>query len=200
MSESVRNLAAWGYDSGRTGTRVEVDVWTVNDVDYGESDIERARRMLGGGVEVIRAAGDVAKVEYPGAAGVGYRRVSTDEKVTQQAFAGAVRSSGGDRTDAGTFGTGWTVPDDAPDLEAVAAHGEAVILPAVAKDLRRSGSVELAAEIRSMVREKAREEDEEPVRAKSFSGFKNAVRIYPRNGSAFEYSIDTSADALRRER
>jgi len=200
MSESVRNLAAWGYDSGRTETRVEVDVWTVNDVDYGESDIDRARRMLGGGVEVIRAAGDVAKVEYPGAAGTGYRRVSTDEKVSQQAFAGAVRSAGGDRTNSGTFGDGWTVPDNAPDLSAVAVHGEAVVLPAVATDLRRSGSVELAAEIRSMFRERAREEDEEPVRAESFSGYKNAVRIYPRNGAPFEYSVDTSSDALRRER
>jgi hypothetical protein len=202
MSESpdaVRNLAAWGYQSSRTGTRVEVDVWTINDVDAEEDAVERARRLLSDGVTVLDAAGDVAKVEYPGAAGVGYRRVSTDAKVSQQAYAGAARSAGGTRTEAGTFDDGWTVPDDAPDHEAVVDYGEAVVLPAVEQDLRRSGSPELAREVASMTRDGTREEIEEPVRARPFTGYRNAVRIYPRNGGAFEYDVDTSADSMTRE-
>ena len=50
-----------------------------------------------------------------------------------------------------------------------------------------------------MGRDGRREEDEEPVRARPFTGFRNAVRIYPRDGSAFEYSVDTARESLREE-
>jgi len=198
--DQVRNLAAWGYESGDTDTEVEVDVWTINDIEdeQGESDIERARRLLSG-VTVIDARGDIAKVDYPGAAGTGYRRVSTDEAVSQQAYAGAARSAGGDRTGSGTFDEGWTQPDDAPDLAAVFAFGEAEVLPAVAQDLIENGSPELAAEVRTMNRDPERTEDAEPTGRRPFNGYENAVRIYPRSGRAFEYSVDVNRDAMRRD-
>lgn len=198
MSRNVRNLAAWGYESTRTGTRIEIDVWTINQAKKGETDLERARRLLPDKFDVIEAAGNVAKVGYPGAAGVGYRYIDRDSTAAQQAYAGAVRSAGGSRTDAGTFGEGWTVPDDAPDLRACVSHGEREVIPAVRQDLRRAGSRELAQAIERIDRDGAREEENEPVGTSAFRGFKNAVRIYPRNGSPFEYSVDVPDRELRR--
>lgn len=204
MSESgrpLRNLAAWGYESGDTGTRVEIDVWTVNEAVRDQDDaLERARRELGSNVDVIDAAGNVAKVRYVGIDTVGYRYIDTDTKATQQAYAGARRSAGGDRTDAGTFGTGWTSPPEAPDIDAVIAHGEAEVIPAAARDIRESGAMELAQAVRTIPREPSRDEVEEQTQEQPFNGFENAIRIYPRGGSAFEYSVETSRDAMRRDR
>jgi hypothetical protein len=197
----LRTLAAWGYQSDTTGTRVEIDVWTVNQTTRDRDDaLERAREVFAdnGRIEsVIDAAGSTAKVNYAGAAGVGYRYIDGG-KATQQAYAGAKRSAGGSRTDAGTFEEGWTVPPDAPDLDACVAHGRGVVIPAVRRDLRESGARELAQAIERIKREPRRDEEEEPTTDRPFNGFRNAVRIYPRNGREFEYSVDTNRDNLKR--
>jgi len=176
----MRVLAAWGYESNASGDRVEVDVWTVNPPaeDEGESDAERrAREAFGGKVErVIAAYGDVARVVYAGAAGEGYRYISTDEPATQQAFAGAKRSAGGDRTGAGTFGDGYTAPAGEPEIEEVIAHGAAEVIPVVKRDARDSALAQ------RIGREPSRDEEGEPVETAPFDGFRNVVRYYTHGG------------------
>ena len=203
MSESrpLRVLAAWGYESGTTGTRIEIDVWSVNRGEREDTDdaVERARGELGANVDVIDAAGNVAKVRYKGIDAVGYRYIDSDTKASQQAFAGAKRSAGGRRTDAGTFDDGWTSPDYAPDINSCVAHGEAEVIPAVRQDIRRSGALELASAIEGISREPTRDEDDEPTQERPFDGFKNAVRIYPQGGEEFEYSVDVTRDSMRRD-
>lgn len=214
MSESetrpVRNMAAWGLKSSRTGTEVEIDVWTVNEAVRDRDDaIGRAREAFaddGRIADVIDATGNVAKVAYAGAAGVGYRYIdmaktnpgkNEPSDATQQAFAGAKRSAGGGRGDDGTFDDGWTVPPDAPDLQACVAHGRNEVIPAAVRHMREAGAPEMAEAVASIRREPSRDEDEEPTQLQPFSGFENAVRIYPRGGSAFEYSVDVSRETFR---
>jgi len=179
----VRNLAAWGYESSATGTRVEVDVWTVNRVT---TDDMPTTADFSVGLEAVEAvAGDIAKVEYAGAAGTGYRRVSTDEPVSQQAYAGAARSAGGPRTDSGTFAEGGVSGVAGPDLDRVIRHGEEEILPVVREELREFGQ--------AIGREPSRDEDEEPVETRPFDGFDNVVRIFPRGGSVVRYRVQNNS-------
>lgn len=194
-----RYLAAWGYQSDRTGTRVEVDVWTVNELIDEETDLERAKDALAddGRVDVIDAAESIAKVRYVGIDSVGYLRYTTGETVNQQSYAGAKRSAGGDRTGAGTFGDGFVEPEGAPGLDECVAFGEAQVIPSVRADVRESGSRELAQALERMSRKPSNDEDGEETTDRRTDGFRNAVRIYPRNGSPFEYEADTSRDRLR---
>jgi hypothetical protein len=177
----VRNLAAWGYESdgsGGSGDRLEVDVWTVN---RREGDGLPDPSAFGVGLEeVLAAAGDVAKVRYAGAAGVGYRRVSTDTSVSQQAYAGAARSAGADRTGRGTFGEGGESGVVGPSIDEVRRHGEREVLPVVEREF-----ADLA---RALTYEKDREEDEEEVTSRPFDGFRNVVRVMTR-GSTFRYTV-----------
>jgi hypothetical protein len=169
-----RYLAAWGYESSDSGDSAELDVWTVNPVEAEDDDgpdaEERARRAFGDRVTVVEAFGNVARVDYAGAAGSGYRYVEEDEPAPQQAFAGAKRSAGGTRTGAGTFGTGYAEPDDAPDLADVLAHATDEVLPVVRVKLRGLG--------RDLAREPSRDEDGEPVADEPFDGFDNVVRVF----------------------
>ena len=206
----VRTLAAWGYDSGRTGTRVEIDVWTVNLAEAERDDaVERAREAFDGRVQVVEAYGNVARVNYAGAAGTGYRYIDMaktnpgkDEPTdaTQQAFAGAKRSAGGSRDDEGRIVGGYETPPDAPGIDEAIAYGEGYVIPAVEADLRRNGAPELANAVASIPRDASRDEIEEPTNTRPFDGFDNAVRIYPQGGSAFEYDVDVTRDDLDRRR
>jgi hypothetical protein len=202
----VRTLAAWGYESDTTGTRIEVDVWTVNEAEATRSDArERAEAAIGGRGEVLEAYGNVAKVAYAGAAGTGYRYIDPDATnpgiegptATQQAFAGAKRSAGGDRDDQGRIGEGFETPPDAPGIEECAAFGAAEVIPAVREDLRRSGAREMAQALERIRRQPTRDEIEEPTNERPFAGFDNAVRIFPRGGREFEYSVDVNRETLR---
>lgn len=174
-----RVLAAWGYESDTTGDRVEVDVWTVNEPDDRTGDAEairRARQAFGGRVDrVIAAYGNVARVAYSGAAGEGYRYIDGDEKATQQAFAGAKRSAGGDRSGAGTFGEGYTPPPGEPSIEQAISHGNTEVIPVV----KRDATGPLAERIG---REPSRDEDGEAVETRPFDGFHNVIRYYTRGG------------------
>jgi len=177
----VRNLAAWGYESSASGTRVEVDVWTVNRREQDDPLPTPADFPSAAVADVLSAAGDIAKVEYAGAAGVGYRRVSTDEPVSQQAFAGAARSAGGSRTAAGTFGRGAEPAVRGPDLSAVVRRGEQDVLPVVRREMREIGQ--------AVGREPSRDEDEEPVATEPFDGYDNVVRVFPRGGQVWRYRV-----------
>jgi hypothetical protein len=201
MSSAPRNrryLAAWGYQSDTTGTKIEVDVWSVNAPVEEETALDRAREALAGDdrVDVIDAAASVAKVRYRGIDSVGYLYYETGEKATQQAYAGGRRSEGGGRTGAGTFGEGWKEPEDAPTLDECIAFGEAEVIPALREDLRRAGSRELAQAVEKIEREPSRDEDGEETTDRETDGFRNAARIFPRNGSPYEYEVDTRRDRL----
>ena len=180
-----RVLAAWGYESDSTGDRVEIDVWTVNEPrdDTGEPEaVRRARQAFGGRVErVIAAYGNVARVVYAGAAGEGYRYIAEGEAATQQAFAGAKRSAGGDRTGGGTFGDGYTAPPGEPEIEEAIAHGRTEVIPVVKRDARGA----LAGRI---TREPSRDEEGEAVETRPFNGFHNVVRYFTR-GSTERYHV-----------
>jgi len=192
----MRILAGYNYESGKSGTRVEVDVWTVSpDEDDGESAVERAKRELSRG-EVIDAHGNVAKVGYAGAAGVGYRYIDSDETATQQAFAGAKRSAGGDRTGAGTFQGGYEAPPGTEGYDEVVAHAENEVLPAFRADLRRYGSRELATAAETM---EGPRREEEPTTQEPFDGFRNTVRIFPRGKAPREYSVDVRSEENERK-
>lgn len=175
----ARVLAAWGYESSSTGDRVEVDVWTVNEPDERDGDpaaVRRARGAFGGRVErVIAAYGRVARVEYAGAASEGYRYIDTDEPATQQAFAGAKRSAGGDRTGAGTFGAGYTAPPGEPEIEEAIREGEQNVIPVIRRDARGPLAERIG-------REPSRDEEGEPVETRPFDGFANVVRYFTRGG------------------
>jgi len=206
----VRTLAAWGYDSGRTGTRVEIDVWTVNVAEAERDDaVERAREAFDSRVQVIDAYGNVARVNYKGAAGSGYRYIDMAETnpgkdkpsdATQQAFAGAKRAAGGDHGDDGRIVEGYETPPDAPGIDECVAFGEAYVIPAVESDLRQNGAPELANDVASIPRDSSDDEIDEPTNTRPFDGFDNAVRIYPQGGSEFEYSVDVNRDDMDRER
>ena len=180
-----RVLAAWGYESSSTGDRVEVDVWTVNEPGDRDGDAEairRARRAFGGGVErVIAAYGRVARVSYAGAAGEGYRYIDTDEPASQQAFAGAKRSAGGDRTGAGTFGDGYTPPPGEPTIEEAIREGEENVIPVIKRDARGPLAERIG-------RQPSRDEDGEAVETRPFDGFTNVVRYFTR-GDVVRYHV-----------
>jgi len=180
----VRNLAAWGYESSSSGDRLEVDVWTVNDREA-DDDLPDPEDFGVGLADVLARAGDIAKVEYAGAAGVGYRRISTDEKVSQQAFAGAARSAGGSRTDAGTFGEGAEPAVIGPDLARVIREGREEVIPPVEREFR-----ELA---EKLTRDENRDEDEEEVADRPFDGFDNEVRVILSTGDAYRYEVRNGA-------
>lgn len=177
----VRNLAAWGYESSTTDSRIEVDVWTVNRVESDDQELADPSDFGVGIDEVLAQAGDVAKVVYSGAAGVGYRRVSSDERVSQQAFAGAARSAGTTRTDAGTFDEGGFGAVIGPSLDDVVAVGERDVLPVVRREFQELGQ--------KIGREPSRDEDEEPVETEPFDNFRNVVRVFPRGGDVFRYRV-----------
>lgn len=185
----ARVLAAWGYESDTTGDRVEVDVWTVNEPDDrdGEGDaIRRARDVFSGRVErVVAAYGRVARVEYAGAATEGYRYIDSDEPATQQAFAGAKRSAGGDRTGAGTFGEGYVAPPGEPEIEAAIREGNEEVIPAIQRDARGP----LAENIN---RQPSRDEEGEAVETRPFDGFANVVRYFTRGGVE-RYHVDNGS-------
>lgn len=189
----VRNLAAWGYHSASSGTRVEIDVWTVNERDSGT--LPDPSELDGGGnvEEVIRAAGNVVEVEYHGAAGTGYRYIDMSKTnpgkdsptdATQQAFAGAARAGGGPRTQAGTFSEGGGSAVIGPDIDAVRAHAEEEVMPEVREELGQMG---LGGKIG---RTPSNDEVEEEVESAPFSGFKNVVRVFPRGGDVWRYRVE----------
>lgn len=182
----LRTLAAWGYHSAATGARIEVDVWTINPPDDDDGDdLERARRKWGHRDDItpLETYGNVAKVHYENLGNVGYRYISTDEKATQQAFAGAKRSAGGPRTPEGTMGEGYSPPDWAPDLRDVVAHGEAEVLPAVRQEFMELGA--------AITRDPPADEENEPVPEEPFEGFKNVVRAWPYgdSGPVYRYRV-----------
>jgi hypothetical protein len=203
----VRTQAAWGYDSAAEDTRVEIDVFTVNIAEAERDDaVERAREAFDGRVQVAEAFGNVARVNYAGAAGGGYRYIDMaktnpgKEKpsdATQQAFAGAKRVAGGDQDDEGRIVEGFETPPDAPGIDEAIAYGEGYVIPAVVSDLRENHAPELADEVASIGRDESRDEIEEPTNTRPFDGFDNAVRIYPRSGREFEYSVDVNKETLR---
>jgi len=195
-TDAVRILAGYNYESGKTGTRVEVDVWTISpDEDDDESAVERAKRQLSRG-EVIDAYGNVAKVGYSGAAGVGYRYIDSDESASQQAFAGAKRSAGGDRSGSGTFEDGYEAPPGSEGFDEVVSHAENEVLPAFRADLRRYGSRELATAAETM---QGPRREEEPTTQEPFDGFRNTVRIFPRGKAPREYSVDVRRENNERQ-
>jgi len=195
-TDAVRITAAYNYVSTSSGTSVEVDVWTVVRAVPDEDDaVERAKRNLSG-VSVINAYGNVAKVDYPGAAGTGYRYIDSDTDAKQTAFAGAKRSAGGDRTDGGTFEDGYETPPDAVGPDEVIAHAEGEVLPSFRRDLRKYGSRELATAAETMDGPRI---EEEPTTQEPFDGYENTVRIFPRGKSAREYSVDTRNDKNERK-
>lgn len=180
MTRPVRNLAAWGYESAASGDRIEVDVWTVNRRE-GDGLPDPDDIPAAGDIDsVVAAAGDVAKVEYAGAAGTGYVRISTGESVSQQAFAGAARSAGSDRTDAGTFAEGGESGVVGPSLQEAIRHGEEEVIPVVRAEFQELG--------RAIGREPSRDEDEEPVETRPFDGFRNVVRAFT-NGAVYRYQV-----------
>jgi len=191
----VRNLAAWGYESDATGSRLEVDVWTVNRRETPEDEGLPDPSDLAGGVdEVLARAGNVVKVAYAGAAGVGYQYVdlsrtnpgiSSAFDATAQAFAGAARAAGGSRTGAGTFGPGAEPAVFGPDLDDVVEHGRRDVLPVVEREMP-----ELA---RQLAREENRDEDEEEVEVRPFDGFRNVVRVFPKGGNVWRYKVRGSS-------
>jgi hypothetical protein len=188
----VRNLAAWGYESdgsGGTGDRLEVDVWTVNAVESPEP-LPDPEDVAGSVEAVLALAGNVVKVEYAGAAGVGYQYLDPSAAndpnagpfdATQNAFAGAARAAGGERTGSGTFGPGAEPAVVGPDLDAVVREGRREVLPAVEQEFPELG--------RRLKRERDRDEDEEQVAAEPFDGFRNEVRALLSTGDAYYYEV-----------
>jgi len=184
----MRVLAAWGYESNASGERVEVDVWTVNPPGTEpESDaVERARAAFGARVaRVIAAYGNVARVEYAGAAGEGYRYIDMSKTnpgkdkpsdATQQAFAGAKKSAGSERDARGRQTDGYTAPPGEPEIEQAINHGNREVIPVVKADARGSSLAE------RIGREPSRDEEGEPVETAPFDGFRNVVRYYTHGG------------------
>lgn len=177
----VRNLAAWGYESDSSGDRIEVDVWTVNRREGPEDPFPDPGDFDAPVVEVLALAGDVAKVRYRGIDTIGYRRVSTDVEVSQQAFAGAARASGAERTEAGTFREGADPIVLGPDLDAVIRHGEQEVIPVVRREFMELGD--------RIEREPHRDEDEEAVEVAPIDGFDHVIRVFTR-GTTFRYRVD----------
>jgi hypothetical protein len=193
---AVRITAAWNYESEKTGTRVEVDVWTISPDDDDRDDaVERAKRELSRG-SVIDAHGNVAKVGYPGAAGVGYRYIDSDGPASQQAYAGAKRSAGGDRSGSGTFEDGYEAPPGTEGYDQVVSHAENEVLTAFRADLRRYGSRELATAAETM---DGPRREQEPTTQEPFDGFRNTVRIFPRGKAPREYSVDVRRENNERQ-
>lgn len=184
-----RNLAAWGYESDSTGTRVEVDVWTVNRTEAPD-DLPDPDDLPGSVGEVLARAGNVVKVDYLGAAGVGYQYLDLSKTnpgiesvydATSQAFAGSARAAGGSRTAGGTFGAGAEPAVVGPSHNDVIDRGENHVLPAVRRELQELG--------RNVPRDESSDEIEEPVETQPFDGYRNVVRIFPRGGSAWRYRV-----------
>jgi len=204
----IRILAAWGYTSSEQFT-VEVDVWTVNETvperdDEGRDTAERrARGAFDARIErVIEAYGNVARVEYSGAAGEGYRYIDPSQTnpgagpnvASQQAFAGAKRSAGGDRDEGGRIEEGYVDPD-APDLSDVVAHGRDRVIPAAAAALQADGRIGMARAVRDIPRDSDRDE-EEPVETEPFEEFRNELRIDPNDADQASYGVDVRRDTL----
>jgi hypothetical protein len=171
-----RVLAAWGYESDRSGDRVEVDVWTVNEAyDPDAEAIRRARAAFSGRVErVIAAYGNVARVSYAGAAGEGYRYIDENEAIEengQNAFAGAKRSAGGDRGDDGQIQDGYDAPPGEPAIEEAIREGERNVIP-VARAASRGPLID------RIGRQPSRDEEGEPVETPPFDGFRNVIRYF----------------------
>lgn len=184
-----RVLAAWGYESDSTGDRVEVDVWTVNEPDDrdGEGEaIRRAREAFDGRVErVVSAYGNVARVVYSGAAGEGYRYVDMSKTnpgkekpsdANQQAWAGAKRSAGGDRSGSGTFADGYTAPPGEPEIEEAINEGTENVIPVIKRDARGPLAEGIG-------RQPSRDEEGEAVETRPLDGFTNIVRYFTRGGT-----------------
>lgn len=175
-----RVLAAWGYESGTKGDRIEVDVWTVNEPKEPEEPPcrERARNAFDGHVErIIACYGNVARVEYSGAAGEGYRYIDTNSKASQQAFAGAKRHAGGTPDpETGRMTEGYDPPKGEPDIERAITHGESEVIP----PLERQSNGQLANRIG---REPSRDEEGEPVETRPFDGFANVIRFFTGGGT-----------------
>lgn len=195
----LRNLAAWGYMSAKSGTRVEVDVWTINRAGATDDAIERAREAMPGNVEVVDAVGNVARVIYPNLGTEGYRYIDMAETnpgkdepadATQQAFAGAVRVAGGQRTETGQQKEGFTSADDAPGIDEVVAYGEAEVMPVVRGELRELGLL--------VEREPSRDEENEPVTDRPFSGLKNVVRVFPHGSDSNPWRYQVRGEQLVR--
>lgn len=185
-----RYLAAWGYQSDSSGDRVEVDVWTVNAVS---ADLPDPTALPTGGhvKSVLARAGSVVKVEYSGAAGMGYfKEVSPGQwsEVNQQAFAGAARASGGSRTDAGTFREGAEPSVEGPTFDEVLRYGQREVIPVVRKEMYGLGQ--------AIGRDPQSDERGEEVAAEPFNGIRNVVRVYKGSGVAATYVVD--GDALVR--
>lgn len=188
-------LAAWGYESGGGGgnDRLEVDVWTVNRTER-EEPLPDPSDLVGPVADVLGAVGNVAKVEYAGAAGVGYQYVDPSaandpnadaSDATAQAYAGAARAAGGDRTGAGTFGDGAEPVALGPVLADVREHGRQEVLPVVQAELPELGS--------RLTPDAEREEDEEPVTSRPFDGYRNVVRVMPSTGGTYRYRVSGAA-------
>lgn len=181
-SRPLRNLAAWGYHSAASGTRVEIDVWTINPGERDEKDCaERARAAFPSNIEVIDCAGNVAKVLYRNLGTEGYRYIDSNSTAAQQAFAGAKRSAGGTRTTGGTFTEGWVSPEGAPDFGQVLEHGVEEVLPVVRREMRELGM--------KVQREPPRDEKDEPVEQAPFDGFRNVVRVILDPGGTYRYRV-----------
>lgn len=177
----LRNLAAWGYESTSTGTRVEIDVWTVN---AGERDEEEEPDPYADreDITLLDRRGNIAYVRYENLGTDGYRRIEPDERASQQAWAGAVRSAGGSRTPAGTFSEGWSSPVGAPTLRECVEHGNQEILPAVRAAMREIGT--------AITREPPSDEVDEPVETAPFEGFRNVIRVFPGTGKqVYRYRV-----------
>lgn len=181
-SRPLRNLAAWGYASDASGTRVEIDVWTVNPGEREERDCAaRARAAFPENIELIDCAGNVAKVYYKGIDAEGYRYIDSNEKAPQTAYAGAKRSAGGTRTTGGTFTEGWVSPEGSPDFGQVLEHGIEKVIPVVRREMRELG--------RKITREPPRDEKDEPVEQSPFEGFRNVVRVMVDPGGTYRYRV-----------
>jgi len=183
----VRNLAAWNWSDYDDPDVIEVDVWTVNERERDDDDEDpfaRAREAFDGRVDSVDAvAGDIAKVTYAGAAPTGYRRISTDETVIQQAFGGAAREAGGSRTEAGTFGEGAEPVAVGPSHDEVVRHGREEVLPRVKAALAELGRAV------TFSRNENRDEVEELTQAPPFDGFDSTVRITSK-GTVYEYDLE----------
>lgn len=194
----VRNLAAWGYQSNTTDTTLEIDVWTVNRVET-ETQLPDASQLAGGVETVLAVAGNVAKVEYSGAAGTGFQYVDPSQTndpndgpydATQQAFAGASRAAGVARRDDGTLAAGGGSGVVGPSQAACVEHGEREVIPTLRRELRETANRGLAQALEQVAREPSRDEEEEPVETRPFDGFRNVVRILPgTGGDVYRYRV-----------
>jgi hypothetical protein len=204
----IRILAAWGYTSSEQFT-VEVDVWTINETvperdDEGRDNAERRARMaFGARIEtIVEAYGNVARVEYAGAAGEGYRYIDPAETnpgvgpnvASQQAYAGAKRSAGGDRDEGGRIEEGYVDPD-APGLSDVVEHGRDRVIPAAAAALQADGRIGMARAVRDIPRDSDRDE-EEPVETEPVEEYRNELRIDPNDADQQSYGVDVRRQTL----